>query len=110
MKKPLHEYRMLFERVPEGQKLPRQPLGLRSKLGGKPDWEQTDEWPECWSCDQPMTFVAQIDSMEHDSKENPHRVDMHTKRGEKFIFADVGMIYVFFCFQCSEAQAMVQSG
>ena len=40
-----------------------------------------------------MTFVAQIDSV-----------------GDDLAFADVGMIYVFYCFDCNEADAITQSG
>ena len=47
-----------------------------------------------------MVFVAQIDSVEHDSKRNPRGRDC---LGEQdYMFGDVGMIYVFFCFECSQ--------
>ena len=50
-------------------------LGMRSRLGGKPDWEQNDETPACLSCRKKMTFVGQLDSIEHDEEHNPHRVN-----------------------------------
>ncbi len=81
-------------------------LGIRTKLGGTPDWIQGDDTPECSSCGQPMTFVAQIGSIEHDNKHNPLRRDCLTKKD--YMFGDVGMIYVFYCFQCCQAAAMEQ--
>ena len=47
-------------------------LGIRTKLGGEPDWEQGDERPTCSTCTTEMSFVAQVDSIEHQSKKNPH--------------------------------------
>jgi len=74
-----------------------QNLGLRTKLGGEPDWIQESEIPFCTDCDAPLTFIAQIDSVEHESEENP----LAKPRGKKdYMFGDVGMIYVFFCFSC----------
>lgn len=71
MVKVLREHRMTFEKVRKGRKaVPRwKRLGLRSKLGGKPDWAQGDESPWCRRCQKAMTFVAQIDSMEMESKQ-----------------------------------------
>ena len=83
--------------------------GQRTKLGGEPDWEQGDELPECPSCFQAMSFVAQIDSIEHWSKSNPHsRNPIEAK--QDFMFGDVGMIYVFFCFDCLESKSVFQCG
>ena len=71
----LNEYRVHIERVRPGERaVPLgypENLGLRTKLGGKPDWIQGDETPDCDSCGEPMYFVAQIDSIEHDSEHNP---------------------------------------
>jgi hypothetical protein len=42
-------------------------------------------------------FIAQIDSFEFKGEENPNAKehgDVH------FMFGDVGMIYVWFCFDC----------
>ncbi|QDU91537.1 hypothetical protein Pla175_49660 [Pirellulimonas nuda] len=62
------EYQMLFS--------PGKPtsdeLGERSKIGGMPDWIQDDDWPECPHCDEAMSFVGQLDSIEHESNTNPH--------------------------------------
>jgi len=105
-KKKLREYRILFERVPEGERAyPPGPnnLGLRSKLGGEPDWVQLDDTPTCPKCGEPMQFVGQIDSMENNG---PHKRD----REQRFMFGDVGMIYVFYCFDCTESQSIVQCG
>lgn len=40
-----------------------------------------------------MTFYGQLDSINDD-----------------FMIADVGLIYVFFCFDCNEVSAMIDSG
>jgi uncharacterized protein YwqG len=109
--KILREYRMKFEKVRKGQKAVPDPrkLGIRSKLGGKPDWDQSAELPTCPECEQPMTFVGQIDSIEHDDEHNPHAV--HCLSGDaQYMFADVGMIYVFMCFDCMETKSVLQSG
>src|SRR5262245_60238859 len=98
------EIRVRLERVPPGERAVKlkypDNLGLRTKLGGKPDWIQTDETPDCPGCSQPMSFVAQIDSIEHDSQKNPLRKDC--LENKDYMFGDVGMIYVFFCHQCCE--------
>jgi len=67
-------------------------VGTRHKLGGTPDFIQADEWPTCGHCQRQTSFVGQFDSVNDD-----------------FIFADCGLIYVFFCFHCMEAAAVVQS-
>jgi len=46
-----------------------------------------DETPNCEHCGEPMTFVAQLDSIGHRQKE-----------ADGIMFGDVGLIYVFFCF------------
>jgi len=56
-----------------------------------------------------MTFVAQVDSVEHDSKSNPHRVSPLSE-DQKWMFGDVGMIYVFVCFDCALAHAEYECG
>ena len=64
MRRNLNEYRVKLERVKRGEKAvpvnyPKN-LGRRTKLGGKPDWIQGDETPECPQCGDTMYFVAQI--------------------------------------------------
>jgi uncharacterized protein YwqG len=110
-RQPLREYRIKFEKMPEGKKaVPNaDKLGVRSKLGGDPDWVQYPDAPKCSDCKQPMTFVAQIDSMEHDEKHNPHAIDVLSGQ-QQFMFGDVGMIYVFMCFGCMETKSIVQCG
>lgn len=106
----LVEIRVTLERVPQGQQAV--PLaypdnvGLRTKLGGEPDWIQGDEVPECPHCGQRMAFVAQIDSVEHDSENNPLRRDC--LEDQDYMFGDVGMIYVFFCFDCCQPNCVHQ--
>ncbi len=84
-------------------------LGLRSKLGGVPNWDQSDEVPNCPDCKRAMTFVGQIDSIHHDSKDNPHRIDCVSGK-QLFMFGDVGLIYLFFCFDCLQPKAIFQCG
>jgi hypothetical protein len=84
-------------------------LGLKSKLGGEPDWIQGDDVPVCPECSELMTFVAQLDSIEHDSPTNPHRVELFSGKEKHFMSEDVGMIYVFFCFDCGETKSVFQS-
>lgn len=106
----LNEYRVKLERVKRGERaVPLdypENLGLRTKLGGKPDWIQSDETPDCPECGDTMYFVAQIDSIEHQSKHNPlmKRPPKHID----FMFGDVGMIYVFYCFDCMELESVQQ--
>ena len=105
----LREYEVAFARGSRSRDPNRHDLGLRSKLGGDPEWDQGDETPNCSSCNAAMTFVGQIDSIEHDFPNNPHAVEALS--GEQhFMFGDVGMIYIFFCFQCSETKSVFQCG
>ena len=108
---PLREYRIKFQKMPSGKKAVPDPnkLGVRSKLGGEPDWVQYPEVPKCRKCKQPMMFVAQIDSMEHDEPHNPHAIGASSGR-QHYMFGDVGMIYVFMCFGCMETKSVVQCG
>ncbi len=107
----LREYRIKFEKVAEGKKVfpGKDNLGIRSKLGGEPTWCQSPEVPKCKSCKEKMTFVAQIDSMEHDEDHNPHAIDALSD-GQQYMFGDVGMIYVFVCFDCMETKSVLQCG
>ncbi len=85
--------------------------GRRTKLGGDPDCEQPP--PQCYRCHKVMTFVAQIDSVEHDSRSNSHRVAWDAKREagqRRWMFGDVGMIYVYFCFDCVHPEAAFECG
>lgn len=76
--------------------------GRRTKFGGKPDWIQNDCTPACPSCNDPMHFVCQIDSVDH--------VLSPESECERptWMFGDVGMIYVFFCFECLETASVFQ--
>lgn len=111
MAKVLKEYRVKLSVAKPGSQACSQTypnnLGLRTKLGGKPEWIQgyeDDEGPNCPLCKREMSFIAQIDSIEHNSKLNPHRVDNLHK--QEYMFGDVGMIYVFFCFDCCETKSV----
>ncbi len=107
----LREYRIKFEKVPNGKKAfpDKDNLGIRSKLGGEPTWCQNPEVPKCKSCKEKMTFVAQLDSMEHDEDHNPHAIDCLSNQ-QQYMFGDVGMIYVFMCFDCMETKSVLQCG
>ncbi len=110
MSEKLREYRIKFERVPQGeQAVDPDALGLRSKLGGEPTWDQFDETPKCPLCEEAMSFVGQIDSIEHDSKDNPNRIDCLSSE-QQFMFGDVGIIYIFFCFSCCQVKTVFQCG
>ena len=104
----LREYKITFERVQPGDNaVDADKDGLKSKLGGLPNWIHRDETPTCPDCYKPMAFIAQIDSIEYDVDYNPHRFhylsnDMH------FMFGDVGMIYVFYCLKCSATKSVFQ--
>ena len=111
--KKLPEFRVTLTRLargeqayPRGDNVPHyEHQGRRTKLGGEPDFVQGDRpLPKCPECDKWMTFVAQIDSVEHDWPSNPHAVDALSEK-QKWMFGDVGMIYVYFCFNCQLAGA-----
>ena len=66
-------------------------VGSRSKLGGAPDWAKDAQVPSC-SCQRPMSFYGQLDSI-----------------GDTVCLADCGMIYVFVRFDCFETKSILQS-
>ncbi|MCC6361621.1 MAG: hypothetical protein IT450_23035 [Phycisphaerales bacterium] len=107
----LPEFRVNLTRLRPGeQAYPKadsyDPCGQRTKLGGDPDYYNGDEpTPICPNCRAAMTFVAQIDSVEHDCECNPHKVDCLSD-DQKWMLGDVGMIYVFFCFECWETRSV----
>jgi len=67
-------------------------VGKRHKIGGAPDFIQPPEWPACPGCAEKMSFYGQLDSI-----------------NDEFCIADVGMIYVFLCFDCYKSISIVQS-
>jgi len=105
----LREYRVLFQLGRRDRAVVHDDLGLRTKFGGEPDWDQGDETPGCPSCKKTMTFVAQLDSIEHDAPNNPQAVNAICGE-QQFMFGGVGMIYVFFCFDCGESKSVFQCG
>ncbi len=78
--------------------------GERTKLGGKPDWIQGEETPICKRCRQPMTFVGQIDSI--GAAESP--LGHSLNKAGAFLFADCGMIFVFWCRGCNDTRSVLQ--
>jgi hypothetical protein len=114
----LPEFRVALTRLrpgeqayPKGDDIPHHHAhGLRTKLGGDPDWEQGDRAnPACPHCNRAMVFVAQIDSVEHDSRSNPHSVGCLSP-DQKWMFGDVGLLYVFFCPECLHPHAEFECG
>jgi hypothetical protein len=67
-------------------------VGQRHQLGGEPTWLQGDATPVCGECGQVMTFYGQLDSINDD-----------------FVLADVGLVYVFVCFDDFTSTSIVQS-
>ena len=107
----LPEIRVQLFRVPEGERavefdIP-ESAGIGTKLGGEPDWIQTPEHPDCPHCHQEMVFVAQIDSIEHQSPLNPLARDPIADH-QDYMFGDAGMIYVFFCYDCLHSHSVFQ--
>ncbi len=113
----LPEYRVRLTRVKPGERTVKldypDNLGQRTKLGGEPDYIQEENAnPVCKSCGEPLLFVAQIDSLEHVTKDTLKRLAKQRKTSETFapwMFEDVGMIYVFYCPSCGESFSFVQS-
>ena len=66
-------------------------VGCRHKIGGEPDWLQSDESPDC-ECGKKMAFYGQFDSI-----------------GDEFCLGDCGIIYVFVCFDCFTTKSILQS-
>jgi len=66
--------------------------GTRHRLGGRPDAIQPLDYPNCPECGEEMNFYGQLDSI-----------------NDEFMLGDVGVVYVFVCFYCVEAQVTVQS-
>ena len=76
-------------------------LGKRSKMGGAPIWiVPNTKAPLCPKCQEESTFVCQIDSIDYTGFVNPNK---------QYMFGDVGMIYVFFCFECLESHSVFQT-
>jgi hypothetical protein len=95
----LPPHRIVTEPLPDDL-LDRSALGRRSKFGGLPTWEQGDETPTCPECGKSMAFVAQLDSLGFG-----HANDVGT---EPYMFGDVGLIYVFFCFDDGKTCSIFQ--
>ena len=67
-------------------------VGTRHRLGGQPSFIQPSEHPVCSQCGETMTFYGQLDSINDD-----------------YVLADVGLVFVFVCFDCFTANAFIQS-
>jgi hypothetical protein len=108
----LREYRVRIIPTERAGPQPTHPanIGRRTKFGGIPNGIQPadddDVRRQCPQCFGRMHFVAQIDSFEHKDENNPNRKDYDDVQ---FMFGDVGMIYVWFCFNCLTPQATFDS-
>ena len=108
-RKPLSEIRVTLQRLKPGEKAlvfddlhSGDALGKRTKLGGEPDWIQSPEETMCQYCQKEMSFIAQIDSID-----DP--VDSGIDYSEsEYMFEDVGMLYIFYCFECGETATFCQ--
>jgi hypothetical protein len=67
-------------------------VGTRHRIGGEPTSVTESAFPRCRSCGHAMSFYGQLDSI-----------------GDDFALADVGVVEVFVCFDCFEADARVVS-
>jgi len=67
-------------------------IGTRHQLGGQPSFIQPAEFPCCPACGKTMTFYGQLDSINDD-----------------YVLADVGLVFVFVCFDCFESTSFIQS-
>ena len=67
--------------------------GRAHKLGGQPDWLQSEDPPECSSCFKKMTFYGQLDCI-----------------GDQVALGDCGRIFVFVCLDCLSTQSLLQCG
>jgi uncharacterized protein YwqG len=95
----LSAFRIIADPLPQDL-TDRTALGRRSKFGGRPTWEQRDETPTCPDCGKSMVFVAQLDSIGFDAG--------NVVGVEDYIFGDVGLIYVFFCFEDGKTSSVFQ--
>lgn len=106
---PLREYRVSLSAQSSSHDVaePEYPdnLGQRTKLGGAPNFIHGGEIPNCSTCGERLHFVAQIDSIEHNWHTNPHA---HPIKEQHFMFGDVGMIYVYFCFHCVQPSCTLE--
>jgi hypothetical protein len=102
----LREYRVKIVPADVADLVSSSELGMRTKFGGAPDLiQREDERVTCPRCFRPMHFVAQIDSFEFNGKDNSNRQPYGE---EQFMFGDVGMIYVRFCFNCLTPHATTE--
>jgi hypothetical protein len=67
-------------------------VGTRHRLGGNPEGIVEGDFPRCRSCNEVMSFYGQLDSI-----------------GDDLVLADAGVVLVFVCFDCFEADAIVSS-
>ena len=67
-------------------------IGTRHRLGGEPSFIQPANYPSYADCGETMTFYGQLDSI-----------------NDEFVLADVGLVFVFVCFECFSSASFIQS-
>lgn len=66
-------------------------VGRRHRIGGEPPVAEL-ECPRCPSCGETMSFYGQLDSL-----------------NDEIVLADAGVVAVFVCFDCGQADALIVS-
>lgn len=98
MKKEIPAFKLIMQPLSEeAANMPKfkwaeEGVGERHQIGGTPTFIQKQDIPHCKECNEEMTFYAQLDSL-----------------NDEYCIGDVGMIYVFVCFDCLETTSIIQS-
>ena len=79
---PFTEQKYIFKRETNEEK----EKNALFKIGGQPNWIQSDEHPVCTCCTSPMKFIAEINTDEK-----------MTNGNAELAFGDSGKLYVFAC-------------
>lgn len=100
----LRGYRVTIVPAAEAGPVGPKDRGRRTKFGGIPDELQPpgQSGVTCPGRQKRMSLVGQVDSFEFNGKDNPN---CKNYGDERFMFGDVGMIHVWFCFDCLEPLA-----
>lgn len=79
-------------------------IGVRSKLGGSPNFLHGDQNSICQKCNREMTFIGQIDSFGLD----PTLLAPESEK-QRWILEDAGLAYFFFCFECGNGDCILEA-
>ena len=66
-----------------------------NRVGGEPTWIQGPDHPSCPECSTTMSFVMQLDSLDVDG-------------GPWWLWGNGGILYVFWCTECSISATLWQ--